>query len=79
MKAARIDQFIDFATDLNTLVSNTNIEQNENKKFRARDDLTKGPLRRKLSMLEKCISEDSNWIVPPELSIADIAIWRILG
>jgi glutathione S-transferase len=30
-------------------------------------------------MLERCISEDSNWIVPSDLSIADIAIWRVLG
>jgi hypothetical protein len=34
VKAARIDQFIDFATDLNILVSNTNIEKDENKKFK---------------------------------------------
>ena len=79
VKAARIDQFIDFATDLNILVSNTNIEKDENKKFKAREDLAKGPLRRKLGMLERCMSEDSNWIVPSDLSIADIAIWRVLG
>ena len=30
-------------------------------------------------MLERSILEGSDWIVPPSISIADSAIWRVLG
>ena len=79
VKAANIDQFIDFMTDLNVMVSNTGNENDENKKIKARQELAAGPLRRKLAMLERCMSENSSWIVPSDVSIADIAIWRVLG
>ena len=45
----------------------------------ARLELANGPLKRKLGMLERSIPEGSDWIVPPSISIADIAIWRVLG
>ena len=79
LKAAQIDQFIDFATDLNTMVSSTNQIQNEDQKLAARLELATGPLKRKLGMLERLIPEGSDWIVPNSISIADIAIWRVLG
>ena len=79
LKAAQIDQFIDFATDLNTMVSSTNQTKDEKQKLAARLELANGPLKRKLGMLEHSIPDGSEWIVPPSLSIADIAIWRVLG
>ena len=79
LKAAQIDQFIDFATDLNTMVSSTNQTKDEEQKLAARLKLANGPLKRKLGMLERSILEGSDWIVPPSISIADIAIWRVLG
>ena len=30
-------------------------------------------------MLERSIQEGPDWIVPSSISIADIAIWRVLG
>ena len=79
LKAAQIDQFIDFATDLNTMVSSTNQIQDEDQKLATRLELANGPLKRKLGMLERLIQEGSDWIVSTSISIADIAIWRVLG
>ena len=75
LKAAQIDEFIDFATDLNTMVSSTNQTKDEEQKLAARLKLANGPLKRKLGMLERSIPEGLDWIMPPSISIADIAIW----
>ena len=61
------------------MVSNTNQTKDEEQKLAARLKLANGPLKRKLGMLERSILEGSDWIVPPSISIADIAIWRVLG
>ena len=61
------------------MVSSTNQIQDEDQKFAARLELANGPLKRNLGMLERSIAEGSDWIVPTSISIADIAIWRILG
>ena len=79
VKAAKIDDFIDFATDLTVMIYNTPNKTDEEKKRKARRDLATGPLKRKLSMLEKNISSDSEWLVTSNISIADVAIWRLLG
>ena len=79
VNAAKIDDFIDFATDLTIMIDNTPNKTDEEKKRKARRDLATGPLKRKLSMLEKNISSDSEWLVTSNISIADVAIWRLLG
>jgi len=79
VNAAKIDDFIDFATDLTVMIDNTPNKTDEEKKRKARRDLATGPLKRKLSMLEKNISIDSEWLVTSNISIADVAIWRLLG
>ena len=79
IKAAKIDQFIDFVTDLNVLFSNTNTISEQAKKVAARTELAEGLLRRKLLMLENCIHPDSKWVSSKTITIADIAIWRLLG
>jgi len=79
VNAAKIDDFIDFATDLTVMIDNTPNKKDEEKKRKARRDLATGPLKRKLSMLEKNISSDSEWLVTSNISIADVAIWRLLG
>ena len=61
------------------MVSSTNQTKDEEQKLAARLKLANGPLKRKLGMLERSILEGSDWIVPPSISIADIAIWRVLG
>ena len=79
VNAAKIDDFIDYATDLTVMIDNTPNKTDEEKKIKARRDLATGPLKRKLSMLEKNISSDSEWLVTSNISIADVAIWRLLG
>ena len=67
------------ATDLNVMVSKTSSIEDPAEKVAARKELAQGLLARKLSMLERCIPEGSDWIVGPKITIADIAIWRLLG
>lgn len=79
LKAAQIDQFVDLATDLNIMVSKTSSIENPSEKIAARKELADGLLARKLAMLERCIPEGSDWIIGPQITIADVAIWRLLG
>ena len=53
--------------------------ENPAEKLAARKELAQGLLARKLTMLERCIPEGSDWIVGPQVTIADVAIWRLLG
>ena len=57
------------------MVSSTNQTKDEEQKFAAWLELANSPLKRKLGMLERSIPGGSDWIVPPSISIADIAIW----
>ena len=77
--AARIDQFLDLATDMNFLISASGSTGDEEKIKANRQELSKGELPRKLKMLERSIAENSDWIVESDISIADIAIWRLMG
>ena len=77
--AARIDQFLDLATDINFLISASGSTGDEEKIKANRQELSKGELPRKLKMLERSIAENSDWIVESDISIADIAIWRLMG
>ena len=40
--------------------------------------LAEGGLKRKRDMLEDNISANQTWIVAKEMTIADIAIWKVL-
>ena len=77
--AARIDQFLDLATDINFLISASGGEEDEEKIKANRQELSKSELPRKIKMLERSIAENSDWIVDSDISIADIAIWRLMG
>ena len=77
--AARIDQFLDLATDINFLISASGSARDEEKIKANRQELSKGELPRKLKMLERSIAENSDWIVESDIGIADIAIWRLMG
>ena len=63
------------ATDLNVMVSKTGSIENPAEKRAARKELAQGALNKKLSMLERCIPVGSDWIIGPQITIADIAIW----
>ena len=77
--AARIDQFIDFLTDLNSLISFSGKDVPEEQKLLNRKNLAAGELKRKLCILEGNLSDSDPWLTGSEISIADIAIWRTMG
>lgn len=79
--AAQVDQIIDTATDITNLISPTVGEKDEKIKKNMREKLTHKLLPRWLNYLEQILNEnkDAIWFVDNKLSIADIAIWRLLG
>ena len=79
LKAAKIDQIIDAATDITNIVSPTIREKDEVKKMEDRKVLVNKLLPRWFRYLENLLSEDdSTWFVE-KMTIADIAMWRLLG
>ena len=79
LKAAKIDQIIDAATDITNVVSPTIREKDQEKKMEDRKILVNKLLPRWFRYLENLLSEDdSTWFVE-NLTIADIAMWRLLG
>ena len=79
LKAAKIDQIIDAATDITNLVSPTIREKDLDKKMEDRKLLVNKLLPRWFKYLENLLSEDdSSWFVE-KMTIADIAMWRLLG
>ena len=80
INAAKIDQIIDAATDITNLVSPTIREKDEQKKFEDRLLLKNKLLPRWFRYLENILSEStSDWFVENKMTIADIAMWRLLG
>ena len=79
--AAKVDQIIDTATDITNLVSPTVREKNDVTKNEMRERLTKKLLPRWFNYLENILEKESDslWFVDGKMSIADIAIWRLLG
>ena len=71
IEAALIDQYIDIATDITEMVSKTNTED--------RNNIFIESLKRKLSILNNSIDSKNNYLVNAKISIADIAIWRMVG
>jgi len=80
INAAKIDQVIDAATDITNLVSPTIREKDVQKKLQDRLLLKNKLLPRWFKYLENILSEEtSEWFVENKMTIADIAIWRLLG
>ena len=70
-KAAQIDQYLDILTDITEIIISTKLED--------RAELIKGALLRKLTILNKSIEQDNNYIVNNTFSIADIGIWSFMS
>jgi prostaglandin-H2 D-isomerase / glutathione transferase len=80
IEAALIDQVIDMATDINVLLSPSGSETDEDRKKSMREDLAQGAMARKISFLEELLENgEGDWFVGKQITIADIAIWRLLG
>jgi len=80
LSAAKVDQIIDAATDITNIVSPTVSEKDEQKKIEDRKILANKLLPRWFKYLEDILNqENSKWFVLNKMTIADIAIWRLLG
>ncbi len=77
--AAKIDQYIDLATDITVIISKTFTENDDAKRKVLRKKVFEDELIRKFKMLEKSIDTSNKWIVGKSMTIADISIWRLLG
>ena len=81
LNAARIDQIMDAAQDINYIVTISSRNKDSDKKKVARDRLSKVHLPRWFQFLENLLidNNESEWFVGKSMTIADLAIWRLLG
>jgi glutathione S-transferase len=78
--AAKIDQLIDAATDITTKVSPTMSVKDEAEKMAARTVLAEETLPRWFGYLEAlCPDGENTFFVGDTMTIADLAIWRLMG
>ena len=80
-KAALIDQIIEAAQDINFLVTLSGRDKDLEKKKIARDILSTKHLPKWFQFLKDILENNSNsvYFVGDNLTIADLAIWRLLG
>ena len=80
IKAGQVDQIIDAATDINILFRPSMKENDPVKRKEMRIELSNNDLPRYFGYLDYLISQNnSNYFVGDEMTIADIAIWRLIG
>jgi len=80
IEASKVDQVIDTVTDINELINPSMRENNPAIKKQMRVDLSKGALPQYFGYLEEILkSNNSGWFVGNEMTIADIAVWSLLG
>ena len=79
LMAAQTDQFLDIATDITDLVIFAGRGQDPATVIKERQQLAKDGLHRKLSILDKLIGADHDWIFGGKIGLADVAIWRMSG
>ena len=80
IEAGRVDQIIDTVTDINELLNPSMRENNPAIKKQMRIDLSNGALPKYFGYLEEILkSNNSGWFVGAEMTIADIAVWSMLG
>ena len=77
--AAKIDQFLDFITDITVLIFNAGRDLEPDQKIIKRREFFETEFTRKFEMLEKNIPENSDLIITNYFSIADIALWSFVG
>ena len=80
-KSALIDQIIEAAQDINFLVTLSGRDKDEERKKIARKILANNHLPKWFQFLENLLQQNTNsvYFVGNELTIADLAIWRLLG
>ena len=61
------------------MVSSAGSEDDDDKRRTLRQEMCSGVLGRKLQILDKNITHDSDWILGQSMGLPDIAIWRLMG
>ena len=79
IEAGKVDQIIDTATDINLLIRPSMREQDVSKRKLMRQELSKNDLPKYFGYLENLLSEDCEWFADNKMTIADIALWRLMG
>ena len=79
VEAGKVDQIIDTATDINMLMRPSMREQDPDKKKLMRQELSKNDLPKYFGYLENLLKDENIWFTKNRMTIADIAIWRLMG
>lgn len=79
VEAGKVDQIIDTATDINMLMRPSMREQDPDKKKLMRQELSKNDLPKYFGYLENLLKDEKIWFAENRMTIADIAIWRLMG
>ena len=79
IEAGKVDQIIDTATDINMLMRPSMREQDPDKKKLMRQELSKNDLPKYFGYLENLLKDENIWFAENRMTIADIAIWRLMG
>ena len=79
VEAGKVDQIIDTATDINMLMRPSMREQDPDKKKLMRQELSKNDLPKYFGYLENLLKNENIWFAENRMTIADIAIWRLMG
>ena len=80
IEAGKVDQIIDTATDINVLLRPSMRESDPVKRKAMRVELAQNDLPKYFGYLENILTDNkSHWFVDDKMSIADIAIWRLMG
>ena len=79
VEAGKVDQIIDTATDINMLMRPSMREQDPEKKKLMRQELSKNDLPKYFGFLENLLKDEKIWFAENRMTVADIAIWRLMG
>ena len=80
IEAGKVDQVIDTVTDINVLINPSMRERDPSIKKLMRNDLSSDALPKYFGYLENILeANDSGWFVGDEMTVADIAVWSMLG
>ena len=79
LMAAKIDQYIDLLTDITVLIFDAGRDLEPKEKIIKRQEFYEQEFTRKLTILEKNISNNQKTIIDNNFNISDIALWSFVN
>ena len=80
IEAGKVDQIIDTVTDINEMLNPSMREDDPMIKKKMRAELSNDALPRYFGYLEEILeANNSGWFVGDDMTIADIAVWSLIG